>query len=77
MKTEHLLAEALDPYNPRKLDSSSRGSGLNAVWQIALPSGPAILKTYASRRDPIKTALSCFDHIGKKVIKNFWIYRIK
>ncbi len=55
--------EALAPYSPRQLAVSSRGSGLNAVWEIRLAGRPVILKTYSSRRGVLSTFLSNTGHV--------------
>lgn len=45
------LHEQLLPWRAERLDGSLRGSGLNAVYLIQRPDGPAILKTYSNRRN--------------------------
>lgn len=62
MKKAHILEAALRAYAPEKLDSSARGSGLNAVWKIRIGPRPAVLKTYASRRNPVDTVLAELSH---------------
>ena len=56
------LLERLRPWQAARLDGSARGSGLNAVWKIRGPDGPAILKTYSSRRNPWQTLLTQINH---------------
>jgi hypothetical protein len=63
MKTQQDLDAALSRYSAEKLDFSSRGSGLNAVWKIRIDNQPAVLKTYASRRGPAQTFLSNIEHL--------------
>lgn len=63
MPSERQLLDALAPYAARRINVSRRGSGLNATWRLQLPDGrPAILKTYALRRSPAKTALLRLAH---------------
>ncbi|MBP7568674.1 MAG: hypothetical protein KBA95_01310 [Acidobacteria bacterium] len=62
MDKVQLLREQLRPWQAERLDGSARGSGLNAVWKIRTPAGPAILKTFASRRNPAQTFLTEVNH---------------
>ncbi|MFC1497588.1 hypothetical protein ACFLS1_03820 [Verrucomicrobiota bacterium] len=62
MNKSTILSEALASYSPQQLEVSRRGSGLNAVWKIDINGKPAVLKTYSSRRGPIKTFLSNIEH---------------
>jgi hypothetical protein len=63
MPSESQVLDALAPYAARRINVSRRGSGLNATWHLQLPNGhPAILKTYALRRSPAKTALLRLAH---------------
>ena len=55
MDRVRLLREQLGPWQAVRLDGSLRGSGLNAVWKIRLPDGPAILKTFSARRSHGRT----------------------
>jgi hypothetical protein len=59
---ENALRASLAPFAPRRLDVSRRGSGLNAVWRITLDGAPAVLKTYDTRRGPVRTALTALEH---------------
>jgi hypothetical protein len=56
------LTDRLAPFRPEPLDASQRGSGLNATWKLVLNGKPAILKTYSSRRNPLKTLLVSMEH---------------
>ena len=58
------LREQLGPWQAVQLDASRRGSGLNAVWKLRLPDGPAILKTFSARRTPWQTLLT---HVGNRL----------
>ncbi|HOW96946.1 MAG TPA: hypothetical protein P5567_10140 [Kiritimatiellia bacterium] len=60
-KVQRLL-EQLRPWQAERLDGSARGSGLNAVWKIRLPAGPAILKTFSRRRGRAQTLLTEINH---------------
>ncbi len=60
--TSERLASILRPYQAARVDGSTRGSGLNAVWKIRIGSDWAILKTYATRRGPLQTLLTECGH---------------
>ena len=55
------LHEQLSPWQAERLDGSLRGSGLNAVYRIQRPDGPAILKTFSNRRNHWE---SFWTHLG-------------
>lgn len=52
------MQRALDPYRAVKMNSSRRGSGLNAVWQIERKGQRMIVKTYSRRRPLGSSAIS-------------------
>jgi hypothetical protein len=61
MSRAHAILKALERCQAERIDGSSRGSGLNAVWKIRVDGRPVILKTYSSRRAPFQ---SCLNNVG-------------
>jgi len=62
MNKTQLLQATLQRYGGRKLDTSDRGSGLNAVWLIRRDRRRVVLKTFSRRRARIRTVLLDVGH---------------
>jgi len=63
MNPEQTLRQTLQRSGGKPLNVSARGTGLNALWMVALSGAPLVIKTYSRRRSPGRTALSHLAHV--------------